>query len=216
MNSKIWIILTFISLLLVGCSSQSPFQSAEIAASIPPTDGHGCTSFCLNNADHGLFGANLDNSSDEGFLYVNKRNVSKTRWEKNTAGEYALWTSKYGSFTFNIVRYQLAYAGMNEAGLMITTLALHENQAPAPDERFPLISPLWGQYKLDNFSTVEEVHASDSPVKITMVAPQKVEHFLVCNKAGDCATIEFLEGKWFITSAKVWSMLFRDNNSWPL
>ena len=212
MNSKIWIILTIISLLLVGCGGQSPFQSAEIATSILPTDGHGCTSFCLNNAGYGLFGANLDNSSDEGLLYVNKRNVSKTGWEKNTAGEYARWTSKYGSFTFNMVGYQLPYAGMNEAGLMISTLALPESQTPAPDERFPLISPLWVQYQLDNYSTVEEVIASESLVRITMVAPQPVDHFLVCDKSGDCATIEFLDGKMVYHTGKTLPVAALTNN----
>lgn len=214
MKNKIWIIITTISLLLVGCVNQSPFQSAEIATPIPPTDGHGCTSFCLNNAGYGIFGANLDSSMYEGLLYVNKRNVSKTGWEKNTAGEYALWTSKYGSFTFNMVGYQLPYAGMNEAGLMISTLTLHESQTPTPDERFPLISPLWVQYQLDNYSTVEEVIASGSLVRITMDAPQKVDHFLVCDKSGDCATIEFLEGKMVYHTGKTLPVAALANNTY--
>ena len=55
MNSKIWIILITISLLLVGCGGQTPFQSAEIATPIPLTNVRGCTAFCLNNAGYGLF-----------------------------------------------------------------------------------------------------------------------------------------------------------------
>ena len=212
MNSKIWIILTIIVLLLVGCGGQSPFPSAEIATPMPPTDVHGCTAFCLNNAGYGLFGTNLDSGMYEGLLYVNKRNVSKTGGEKNTAGEYARWTSKYGSITFNMVGYQLPWGGMNEAGLMISTLALYESQTPTPDERFPLISPLWLQYQLDNYSTVAEVIASESLVRIAMDAPQKVDQFLVCDQSGDCATIEFLEGKMVYYTGKTLPVAALTNN----
>jgi choloylglycine hydrolase len=214
MNSKVWIILITISLLLVGCSGQSLFQSSEIATPIPSTDVRGCTAFCLNNAGYGLFGTNLDSNMYEGLLFVNKRNVSKTGWEKNTVGEYARWTSKYGSFTFNMVGYQTPWGGMNEAGLMISTLALHENQTPAPDERFPLLSPLWLQYQLDNNSTIEEVIASESLVRITQNAPQKVDQFLACEKSGDCAVIEFLEGKMVYYTGKTLPVAAITNNTY--
>jgi penicillin V acylase-like amidase (Ntn superfamily) len=93
--------------------------------------------------------------------------------------------------TFNLAGYQLVWAGMNEAGLMLSTMALGDTENPAPDERPPLNSPLWLQYLLDNFSTVEEVIASDSTVRIT----GSVDHFLVCDIAGECAAIEFLDGE---------------------
>jgi choloylglycine hydrolase len=49
------------------------------------------------------------------------------------------------------------------------------------------------QYQLDNFSTVAEVLASDASIRITgNSAPL---HYLVCDRTGACATIEFLEGK---------------------
>ena len=44
---------------------------------------------------------------------------------------------------------------------------------------------------LDNYSTVEEVIASDSLIRIK----DYVDHYLICDKNGNCATIEFLEGK---------------------
>jgi choloylglycine hydrolase len=182
-----------------GYGGQSLFHSGGTDTAIPLTGSYACTSFCLTTAGECTFGVNLDRSSDEGLIYVNKRNVSKIGWEKNTGGESARWTSTYGSVTFNIVGYNLPYAGMNEAGLMISTLGLNESRAPAPDDRFPLLSPLWVQYQLDNYSTVDEVIASDSQVRITMTAPvnppHPVDHFLVCDKRGECATIEFLDGK---------------------
>jgi hypothetical protein len=85
----------------------------------------------------------------------------------------------------------MAWAGMNEAGLMISTMALGETQNPEPDERPPLASSFWAQYQLDNFSTVEEVIASDDEIRIA----DTVDHYLVCERQGDCATLEFLEGE---------------------
>jgi penicillin V acylase-like amidase (Ntn superfamily) len=155
----------------------------------------GCTSFCLDNGDHCVFGTNFDNTIYEGILFVNQRNVVKTGWEVNTAGESASWTSKYGSLTFDLVGYQFVWAGMNETGLMISTMALGESVAPDPDERFPLAGPVWMQYQLDNYSTVGEVIASASHVRITAAPPRTADHYLVCDGSGACATFEFLEGK---------------------
>lgn len=166
--------------------------SSDVVSSSVLAADHGCTSFCLNNAGHGVFGTNLDESFYEGYLYVNQRHVSKTGWEPNTAGEYARWTSKYGSLTFNLVGYQMPWAGMNEAGLTISTMYLPGTQAPDADKRPPLPGPFWLQYQLDNSSSVEEVIASESLVRI---APGARDHYLVCDASGDCATIELLKGK---------------------
>jgi choloylglycine hydrolase len=155
---------------------------------------HGCTSFCLENDGTCVFGTNHDNDIHEGILYVNKRDVSKTGWEKGTTGEVARWTSKYGSFTFNLVGYQLPWAGMNESGLVISTMSLEESHAPAPDDRPPLESPLWLQYQLDNSSTVEEIVASDSLVRYASLL-RGCCHYLACDRTGTCATIEFLDGE---------------------
>ncbi len=165
--------------------------SDVVPSSVLTTD-HGCTSFCLDNAGHGVFGTNLDELFYEGYLYVNQRHVSKTGWEQNAAGEYARWTSKYGSLTFNLVGYQLPWAGMNEAGLMISTMYLPETRVPDADERPSLTSPFWLQYQLDNYSSVEEVIGNESLVRIS---PGARDHYLVCDASGDCATIELLDGK---------------------
>ncbi|NIV31091.1 MAG: hypothetical protein GWN58_16835, partial [Anaerolineae bacterium] len=84
---------------------------------------------------------------------------------------------------------QLAWAGMNEAGLAISTMWLGETRSPAPDERPPLASPLWIQYQLDTCATVEEVMANDARVRIA----DAVDHYLVCDRSGACAAVEFLE-----------------------
>ena len=96
--------------------------------------GKPCTSFCLNDNGNLIFGTNFDNDRvHKGLLFVNNRKVSKTGWESSTTGEYAGWISKYGSVTFNLAGYQLVWAGINEEGLVVSTMALSGTQSPPPD-----------------------------------------------------------------------------------
>jgi penicillin V acylase-like amidase (Ntn superfamily) len=159
-------------------------------ARIPPA-GRACTSFCLDNDGRAVFGTNYDNDIWEGMVFVNKRGVTKTGWEAGTTGKYARWTSEYGSVTFNLAGIEMVWAGMNEAGLNISTMWLPKTQDPTPDERPPLGSSLWVQYQLDTCAILEEVMANDARVRIS----ETVDHYLVCDRTGACAAVEFLSGK---------------------
>lgn len=156
-----------------------------------PIDIFTCTSFAFKHQDYLIFGTNYDNSFAPGLIYVNKKNVQKSGWEPSTTGKYATWVSKYGSVTFCVGGYQIAWAGMNEAGLVISTMALNETKNPMPDERPPVMAGLWMQYILDTCSTVEEVIETNEQIRITDAG----DHHLVCDRKGGCATIEFLDGK---------------------
>ena len=157
---------------------------------LSPAEG-ACTSFYLDNGGNPVFGANYDHEIWEGYLFVNKRGVTKTGYEAGTSGKYARWTAEYGSVTFNLAGVQLAWAGMNEAGLVISTMWLGETRSPAPDERPPLVSPFWVQYQLDTCATIEDVMANETRVRIA----DAVDHYLICDQTGTCAAVEFLEGK---------------------
>jgi choloylglycine hydrolase len=174
-----------------------------------PTEGT-CTSFCLDNGGQAVFGSNYDNTNQEGLLFVNKRGVTKTDWEAGTTGKYARWTAEYGSVTFNVSGAQMAWAGTNEAGLAISTMAGPASN-PAPDERPPLESPLWIQYQLDTCATLEEVMANDSRVRIT----RTVDHYLVCDRSGACAAVEFLEGKTVFHTGEAMPVAALANSLYP-
>lgn len=154
-------------------------------------DDRSCTSFCLNDNGHAVFGSNYDNDKPEGMVFINKRGIFKSGFMPGTMGQFARWTSKYASVSFTVVGYQLAWAGMNEKGLVMSTMALPETENPKPDERRPLHSPHWMQYMLDNCGSVKEVIAADSQVRIF----ETVDHYLVADGTGDCAVIEFLDGR---------------------
>jgi len=162
-----------------------------VVAALFSDDCFPCTSFVLKTNKTLLFGSNYDNDIWQGLLYINKRNVKKTGWEAGTTGGVAKWVSKYGSVTFNVAGYQLAWAGMNEKGLVMSTMALGETENPRPDERPPLASPFWMQYIFDTCATVADVIATDKAVRIK----DTVDHYLVCDAAGEVASIEFLGGK---------------------
>ncbi|MBN2363357.1 linear amide C-N hydrolase [candidate division WOR-3 bacterium] len=75
--------------------------------------------------------------------------------------------------------------------MVIACLWLKEAEYPDPDDRPCLNDLQWIQYQLDNFSTVEEVVNSDLSLRID---PGSVPlHFLVCDKTGACATVEYLD-----------------------
>jgi penicillin V acylase-like amidase (Ntn superfamily) len=151
-----------------------------------------CTSFCLDNDGFAVFGANYDHGKiHEGLVFTNKRNIPKSYWEDDPVSGHARWTSKYGSVTFNLVMAQFAWGGMNEAGLVISTMELPCSRSPAPDKRPWIYANYWVQYLLDNCSTAEEVIATSSSIRVKGY----VDHYLVCDRKGHCTAIEFLEGK---------------------
>lgn len=158
-----------------------------------PQASQACSTFCLDHNSQPVLGKNYDWMVEDGLIIVNKRNVSKTA---AVANQPASWTSKYGSVTFNQYGREFAHGGINEAGLVVELMWLNETIYPSPDSRFELDCLQWAQYQLDNFSTVAEVIASDSQIRI--VSNGAPLHYLVCDSTSTCASIEFLEGKMIV------------------
>jgi len=138
-----------------------------------------------------IIGANLDLDFGNGLIIVNRRDAHKRGWLQSTNGDYATWTSKYGSVTFSIAGREWVHYGMNEVGLVISTMALPGSKSAPPDKRPPLSGNFWAQYLLDNFKTIEEVITSNSYVRLENDA----DHYLVCDRYGNCAVIECIDGK---------------------
>jgi choloylglycine hydrolase len=149
-----------------------------------------CTTFCLKHNGEVLFGKNYDWMVGDGLVFVNKRGVAKVSSAEDRTNP-AKWVSKYGSVTFNQYGRENPSGGMNEAGLVIELMWLDETQYPKADAR-PTVGTLeWIQYQLDNSATVAEVIANTDRIRISS---QVTLHYLVNDKAGNTATIEFLDG----------------------
>lgn len=155
-----------------------------------------CTTFCLKSKDEVLFGKNYDWNIGDGLILVNKRGVEKEGADEKNA---AKWISKYGNVTFNQYGRENPSGGMNEAGLVIELMWLDDTQYPKFDQR-PAVDVLeWIQYNLDSYATVDEVLKNADKIRID--SDVKI-HYLVDDKEGNTATIEFLNGKLVAHSGK--------------
>ena len=161
-------------------------------------DLYPCTTFCIKDNQQIIFGRNLDFYLSVGYVMINKKNVTKNAYI-DSPEKPITWTSKYGSITFNQFGKEFPYGGMNEAGLVVEQMWLDETQYPDLDDRYGLTELQWIQYQLDNFSRIEQVIASDSQLRILSIKNPPpgslLWHYLVCDKTGNCASIEFINGK---------------------
>lgn len=151
-----------------------------------------CSTFVLRSGERFVFGHNFDFYTGMGFVVVNKRNVKKVALLY--PGEMPVkWASKYGSITFNQLGKEFPFGGMNEKGLVVEQMWLEESQYPPADERPALMELQWIQYQLDKCASVDEVLASDKIIRISQ--NQSNIHYLVCDRSGKVASIEFIDGK---------------------
>ncbi len=162
-----------------------------------PAAGQACTTFVLDNNGRPVYGKNMD-WTDYGpcSVFVNKRGFAKTSMPvpAEQDAKAIRWTSKFGSVTFNwYYGREFPFEGINEAGLFISAMGLPATEFPGPDSRPALYAFQWVQYQLDNFSTVEEVIASDQAVRPAVQG--RGCHFLVGDSSGNYASIEWLDGK---------------------
>lgn len=158
-------------------------------------DTEACTTFCLQRGPAGVFGKNYDWNLGDGLVIVNKHGVEKRSILQSSEGlaeSPARWTSKYGSVTFNQYGREFPSGGMNEKGLVIELMWLDDTRYPAPDGRPALNCLEWIQYQLDSSDSVQAVLANAEKVRI---ASEAGLHYLVCERSGRCATVEFLNGK---------------------
>lgn len=153
-----------------------------------------CTCFCFDTPGGPIFGSNLDLFiPGDGLVFINQRGIAKEGLQASTTGEVAKWVSRYGSVTFNLAGREFAFGGMNEAGLVVGSMELRASEYPEADERTPLTIGTWTQYVLDTCGSVEEAIRVDSLVRIEDSAPPS--HFLVVDAEGNCAAIEWLDGR---------------------
>ncbi len=171
-----------------------------------PVTGLPCTAFMLNDNGQPVYGKNNDYPVHQvGFVIINKRGVAKTSalLAQEPYAKHISWTSKYGSVTFNFFAREWPFEGINEAGLIIVSLAnegLQKDDYPEPDSRTPIGGYQLVQYQLDNFSTIAEVIASFQSIRVPKPTensgtPPRSLHWFVGDSKGKCASIEFIQGK---------------------
>jgi penicillin V acylase-like amidase (Ntn superfamily) len=156
-----------------------------------------CSSLVFSNKGFPVFGTNYDNRFAPGQLFINKRGVRKSGWETGTTGRTAQWVSRYGSVVISCAGYQIAWGGMNEAGLVFSTMQVGGTVPPA-DERPPLAGAYWWQYMLDTCATIDEVRKAAEDVRIS----DTQDHYLACDRTGAVAVFECLDGRLVIRTGR--------------
>ena len=148
-----------------------------------------CTTFCLVDGESIVYGRNFDYYAADGRVMVNRRGLHKSVFWTNSGLQ---WVSRFGSLTFNQFGHEFPNGGINEAGLVVEHMMLEGSQYPS-DSRPDLTELQWIQYQLDCSASVEEVLASDQRVRIQSSSTPL--HFLVADRTGRRAVIEFLGGQ---------------------
>lgn len=156
------------------------------------TNSYSCTTFCINTGDELVFGRNYDFNIGYGLIIANKRDVQKSAFV--VSGTPLKWISKYGSITFNQFGREFPTGGINEKGLVVELMWLTDAKYSPKDDRPATGGVLqWIQYQLDNCETIQEVIDTDKDIRIPTTSVPL--HFLITDKYGNSATIEFLDGK---------------------
>ena len=156
--------------------------------------GFCCTTFVIKSENNLVFGRNLDWVSENGIIVVNQRNKQKQSIVFPPDKPIS-WVSKYGSITFNQFGKEFPFGGINEKGLVIEIMVANA-EYPKADNRKAVNELQWIQYQLDNSSSLEEVIANDKIIRLSKINQEL--HFLVADKDGNIAVIEFVKGEMVI------------------
>lgn len=159
-----------------------------------------CTTFVLAGGQRVYLGKNLDWDWDSGMVIVNSRHVHKRAFVLATNA--VEWTSKYGSITLNQFGRELPFGGMNEKGLVVENMWLSETKYPNPDPRPEINMLQWIQFQLDTCATVAEVVETDKRIRLENTPILARIHYLVADAQGDCAVVEFVNGKSIVRRGK--------------
>lgn len=186
--------------------------AATLALFLVPSPAEPCTTFLVSRGDELAVGKSYDWHQGQGLAFVNKRGVAKQSLPLRREDPPAKWVSRHASLTFNQYGRELPNGGMNDAGLVVEVMWLDSSRYPPADAR-PAINELqWIQYQLDNFATVKELVAAADETRISQ-AYAKV-HYLACDRAGDCAALELVDGELVVTHGEALAAKTLTNNTY--
>lgn len=177
-----------------------------------PITSNACTRCVYLGSDNTVIvGRSMDWMEDPGTnLYCFPRGMKRD----GAAGPNSLvWTSRYGSVVGAF--YDVASVdGMNEKGLVANVLFLVESDYGKPDGTKPVISiAAWGQYVLDNFSTVAEAVKELRKEPFDIIAPilpngsPAQGHLSISDSTGDSAVFEYVDGKLVIHHGREYQVM---------
>jgi penicillin V acylase-like amidase (Ntn superfamily) len=164
-------------------------------------EAYSCTGIYIKDGHEYFCVRSFDWPIGDGLIFVNKKNTAKTAMTDFVTDQTpAAWTSKYGSVTINQVGCDLPNFGVNDTGLVVQGFVFNRAKYPETDARPIIGQTQWKQYMLDNCATVKDVLEACSKVRINNPTGNLGLHYMVCDANGDCAAIDFYDGKMFTHS----------------
>jgi len=160
-----------------GASSRRTVSGG--AAISAPDSTFQCTAFVLSREGETVLGKNLDWELGAGLIVTHPRNRASGR--------------PYASITCNQLGSDLPLGGINEAGLVVEELSFTPSLYPERGDLPAVDEFTWVQRQLDRHGTVDEVVSALGDVAI--VKEYMGLHYIVADRTGDAAAIEFLGGR---------------------
>ena len=122
------------------------------------------------------------------------------------------WTSRYGSVVVSM--YDIGTVdGINEKGLVANVLYLAESNYGRANGKPTLSITAWGQYVLDNFTSVKEAVQVLRQEPFRVVAPVLPDghpatgHLAISDPSGDSAILEYVDGKLVIHHGQQYTVM---------
>lgn len=183
------------------------------STTVIPNSSEACTRFVYHGAGSLVMTARSMDWKDDinSNLWIFPRGMERS----GQVGPNSLkWTSKYGSVIAS--GYDISTTdGMNEKGLVANILWLVESNYPKYTKDKPAVAiSLWGQYILDNFSSVKEAVEAlkkESFIVVTANVPGQNRlatlHLSISDSSGDSAIIEYIDGKQVIHHSKNYQVM---------
>lgn len=183
--------------------------TAALLAARPAT---ACTTLCMSRGKEVIVAKSYDFDVGHGLVLRNRSGVAKEAMLVSRGkARPARWVSRYGSLTFNQYGRELPLGGMNERGLVVEIMWLSATRHPPLAADREAVNELQLiQYLLDSCATTREAVAAARRLQIDKVhAPV---HYMVCDRAGQCATVEDIGGKRVIHTGKTLPVRVLTNN----
>jgi choloylglycine hydrolase len=162
-----------------------------------PQPSIACTTFSFIDAQQVFVGKSYDWDKEFGAIHINKRHVKKSSLRVYPTDVSFEWESRFGSVTFNQYGREIPNAGVNEMGLIVEVMVLN-SKFPAPSAKPSVNESQWVQYMLDSASTVQDMIALSSKIRLSKILVPL--HYLACDRTGACAAFEYINGDLTITN----------------
>lgn len=183
------------------------------------SDAQACSRFLWNDNKLGVFVARTMDwpESTEPVLTVFPRGVGRNGGKIGpdvvVKENPAKWTSKYGSMVTTV--YGIGTIdGFNEKGLGVHMLYLSATDFGPRDKSRPAVhAGLWGQYLLDNCTTVKEALKALEGIQVVMAEARGHKatlHLAMEDPTGDSAVVEYLEGKPVVHHGRQYKIMTND------